>query len=327
MKIRRFFIYLATLFCFVLNSSAEELSVVKKVWMSKSKDSYTLNIDFDSKASFIPRIHTLPNGLKMFLTFNKEVRLPKVEISNRGIIKGCFFEKIGDSSLMFVMAFKNNVTFIKKNYSQKYIKITFKVPKKHLIVIDAGHGGKDPGATSILGKFFEKDIVLVTAIELRNKLLESGRYDVILTRDSDKFVSFDDRLNIINASNAEFFISLHTDYNPNLSCRGMSLYVLPDQSEDAAAFPKYKDNLKKSKRFSKYLSGYIPQLCKIKKHACRTADLKILKNEIPSVLVELACISNKTDSNLLLSKLFRDKIICAMLYALDRFFKEATDAR
>ncbi len=297
-------------------------SAIKKTWISKDREIYTLNIDLYDGFDFIPRIHTLSNGLKMFLSFKRPVSNPKMDYGNHGMIKGYFFEKFGKSSLMFVMAFNKNVVFIKKSYTKNAIKISFKPVQKPTIIIDAGHGGKDPGTRSPYVGQTEKNISLVTAIELRKALLKTGRYNVVLTRDEDKFLSLDDRLSIINSSNGSILISIHTDYNDDSTLRGMSVYTLPDNAlsiwENQVI---YQDNLKKSKCFAQYLMDYVPKFCKIKNKTCRSGDLKILKNTIPSVLIELGCISNKIDSNLLLSKLFREKAIYAIVYALDKFFK------
>ncbi|MDR1333957.1 MAG: N-acetylmuramoyl-L-alanine amidase, partial [Holosporaceae bacterium] len=88
------------------------------------------------------------------------------------------------------MALKDSVTFFSKKYTKNSIKIGFTINKKHTVVIDAGHGGRDPGTKSITGNH-EKNITLVTAIELRNALLKSNKYKVFLTRDSDASTSIE----------------------------------------------------------------------------------------------------------------------------------------
>lgn len=305
-----------------LNKSfASDIQVIENVSLSQNEDIYNLRIEFYKNTSFIPRIHTLPNGLKIFLSFRDRVKLPKIEKANRGIIKGYFFEKFGTSSLMFVMALNEKVQFLKKSYTKTSINITFKVPKKYTIIIDAGHGGKDPGTQSPYEKYFEKNITLVIAIELRNELMKSGHYSVVLTRDSDTFIPLDNRLNYINSISGDLLISLHTDYNKDKNLGGISVYTLPQINEGAPS-KEYNLNLIKSRRFAKYFTNYVPRFYKIRNHTCRNSDLKILKNSIPSVLIELGCISNKKDSKLLLSRLFREKIIYAILYALDQFFEK-----
>ncbi len=296
-------------------------SPIKKVSLTNEGNNFTLNINFVNGYNFIPRIHTLSTGLKIFLSFQKPIINPKIEHGNKGIIKGYFFEEFGNSSLIFIMALNESVIFTKKSYTKNSITINFYVIQKPTIIIDAGHGGKDPGTLSFSGRQVEKNITLVTAIEMRNALLRTNRYKVVLTRDKDKAVSLDERLAISNEAKGSFLISLHTDYNSDKSLRGMSIYTLPDYNVTTFEDQKlYKSNLSKSRLFAKYLTGYVPASCRIKNKTCRNGDLKILKNNIPSVLIELGCISNELDSKLLLSKLFREKIIYAMVYALDKFF-------
>lgn len=299
--------------------AANDPLTVKNVSLTQNKDIYTLDIELYNDIEFMPRIHILPNGVKIFMSFDKPISLPKIWKKNEGIVKGYFFEKFGPSSLMFVMALKVKVKFLKKAYSKNYIRITFRLPKKHTVVVDAGHGGKDPGTRSYFDEYTEKNITLVTAIELRNALLRTDRYNVILTRDSDTFIPLEQRLQNINAYKGDFLISLHTDYNYDKNLRGMSVYTLP-RANLPAANANYNLNIAKSQKFANCLTGYVPQFFKIKTNACRSSDLKILKNNMPSVLVELGCISNETDSKLLLSKMFREKIVNAIVRALDQYF-------
>ena len=144
---------------------------------------------------------------------------------------------------------------------------------------------------------------------------------MILTRDSDKFIAIDDRLNFINEQKADFVISLHTDYNPDKKLSGMSVYTLPKTNIEGVS-KTYNRKLEQSQKFANYLVKYVPKFFKIKKHTCRNSDLKILKNDSPTTLIEMGCLSNSKDSKLLLSKLFREKFIYAILYALDRFFEK-----
>ncbi|MDR0631830.1 MAG: N-acetylmuramoyl-L-alanine amidase [Holosporaceae bacterium] len=323
-------VFFITLLSLLQNIWADEflLQVVKKISLKREKDRYSLCVDFDEKVSFVPRIHTLPNGAKMLLSFNRKVALPLTKRISHNIIKGYFFEKFSPSSLMFVVALKENVAFVSKKYTKNSIKIEFEIPRKHTIVIDAGHGGKDPGTRGIGGNF-EKNITLITAIELRNALLKSNRYKVILTRDRDVFTSIDERKDIINSSKADFLISLHTDSNEDKNLRGISIYTLPnlDHMKNASAEMKndvsaYYKILSQSRKFSKYLIGYIPNACKVKNRPCRNSELRILKTNIPAVLIELGCISNKIDNELLHSQDFRTKTVYAILYALDNFFEK-----
>lgn len=98
--------------------------------------------------------------------------------------------------------------------------------RKKVIVIDAGHGGKDPGAHG--GKSLEKDINLAAAKALRSALEKTGRYTVIMTRDTDSFVDLPARVRIARSANADLFISLHSDSGGDGNTRGASIYTLSD---------------------------------------------------------------------------------------------------
>jgi N-acetylmuramoyl-L-alanine amidase len=316
--------------CWAQNVHGENLAspVVEKICLTKEKENNFLFIYFDEKISFVPRIHILPNGIKLLLSFDREVIVPQTRKISHGIIRGYFFERFSPSSLMFIVALKENVVFTSKKYTKNSVKIGFKINKKHTIIIDAGHGGKDSGTKSVTGNH-EKNITLITAIELRNALMKSGRYNVILTRDRDVFVSMDEKKEKINSSKGDLLISLHTDSNNDKNLRGMSIYTLPNldytKNVHCSTFDDvnvYHRILSKSRKFAEYLVKYIPNVCKIKNRPCRNSELKILKTSIPAVLIELGCVSNKIDNELLHSQDFRTKTIDAIRYALDGFFEK-----
>jgi N-acetylmuramoyl-L-alanine amidase len=227
---------------------------------------------------------------------------------------------------MLVLSFKENVIFTEKRYTKNSIIIGFEIVKKRTIVIDAGHGGKDPG-TICITKDAEKNVTLVTAIELRNLLLKDGRYRVILTRDRDEFVSIDERLAKIRAANADLLISLHTDSNNDPRMRGIAIYTLPNldyiknpenRPQDSREKEQYYKTLIKSRKFADTLAKHIPNICKIKNRPCRNEELKILKTNTPAILLELGRVSNIKDNQLLHLKEFRERICRAILLTIER---------
>jgi N-acetylmuramoyl-L-alanine amidase len=292
------------------------LQPVSKIYLRKEKDLYVLCVDFTPKVAFTPRIHTLSNGVKILLSFDQEITVPKTRKIAHPMIRGYFFERFSPSSLMFVVALNENITIISKKYAKSSLKICFKVNKKHTVILDAGHGGRDPGAKSVSGNY-EKNITLITAVELRNLLVQSNKYKVVLTRSSDVYASIDERKEKIKAIKADILISLHTDSNNDKNLRGMTIYS-PSDLGNVDASP---DAAVQSRRFANNLIRYIPGICQIKR-PCRRGDFKILEIDIPAILVELGCISNKKDDELLHSRGFREKTIRAVKYALDDFFKE-----
>ena len=102
-------------------------------------------------------------------------------------------------------------------------------------MIDAGHGGRDPGATSVSRQVAEKELTLALARELRDELVKRGRVRVAMTRDDDRYLTLDDRAAVARRLDAAMFVSLHMDSAPNPLARGASVYSLSDVASDAEA--------------------------------------------------------------------------------------------
>ena len=104
-----------------------------------------------------------------------------------------------------------------------------------IVVIDAGHGGRDPGATSVSGQVQEKNLTLVLSQALRDELVKRGRVRVAMTRDNDGYLTLEDRAAVARRLNAAMFVSIHIDSAPNPLARGASVYSLSDVASDAEA--------------------------------------------------------------------------------------------
>jgi N-acetylmuramoyl-L-alanine amidase len=150
---------------------------------------------------------------------------------------------------------------------------------KVLVVIDAGHGGSDPGAMS--AGLNEKDINLAVALKVADFLEQRG-IGVILTRQQDRFLELEERADIANRRNADLFVSIHTDSNPDRSRQGFTVFVA------RAASPA-----------ANRAAGDISQAMAATgadSHGIREADYKVLVNtSCPAVLVEIAHLSNVQD--------------------------------
>lgn len=110
-----------------------------------------------------------------------------------------------------------------------------RVPGRPLVVIDPGHGGRDPGATGASGEIREKDLTLLIARELRAELARRGRVRVALTRDDDASLELDQRGELARRLGADLFISLHADSAADPHARGATIYSLSDVASDADA--------------------------------------------------------------------------------------------
>ncbi len=104
---------------------------------------------------------------------------------------------------------------------------------RKVIVIDAGHGGKDPGALGESAQ--EKDLTLAAAKALKRRLERDGRYEVVLTRSRDVFVPLEERVQIARRADADLFISLHADSGGDSTIRGATVYTLSDKGTARAA--------------------------------------------------------------------------------------------
>ena len=221
-----------------------------------------------------------------------------------------------------------------------------------VIVIDAGHGGSDPGAIGVNGTF-EKALTLAMAKELRRTLEASGRYRVTLTRDDDVFIPLRERIRLAREANGHLFISLHADALAHGMARGASVYTLSETASDAeAALLASKENKaeiiigadlrnhdpivtsilidlaqrdtnNKSIEFADLLSAELAKVTPLLRKHRRFAGFAVLKSpDMPSVLVELGYISNSDDAANLDDAAFRAKLAQAALSAVDRYFAD-----
>ena len=222
--------------------------------------------------------------------------------------------------------------------------------EKPLIVIDAGHGGQDPGAIGAV-KTQEKHVTLAMARSLRQALLRTGRYRVALTRDSDVFIMLGERVNIARKLKADMFISLHADSNPRPDAKGFSVYTISDTASDAeaaglAARENAVDELsgmdlgnvdkdvadilidlaaRETKAKSSQLADILvdalhPKIAKLTKPH-RYAGFRVLKApDIPSVLIELGFLTNSTDEKLLQSAEYRELVTGSIAKGIDAYY-------
>ena len=123
----------------------------------------------------------------------------------------------------------------KRQQGRKSVKKPTPPPRRpKLVVLDPGHGGKDPGALGARGTQ-EKTVVMTIARELQKELQVGGRYRVMLTRSSDSFVPLRERVARAQAAKADLFLSLHADSHPNSDVRGASVYTLSEDASDREA--------------------------------------------------------------------------------------------
>lgn len=228
--------------------------------------------------------------------------------------------------------------------------------KKRLVIIDAGHGGVDPGA--VRGRIHEKSITLAVAEQVRRQLEATGRYRVAMTRSRDIFVELRDRVKFAQDNNGDIFISLHADTHPKRNTRGASIYTLSERASDKEAERLAKKEnmvdlvggvdltpyspevgnflldltrrrtMEESSVFASYLiAQFGKKKIGMQKHKThRFAGFAVLKApDVPSVLVELGYLSNVKDRNMLRDSNFHKKVGQAIVASLDDYFKYVED--
>jgi N-acetylmuramoyl-L-alanine amidase len=219
-----------------------------------------------------------------------------------------------------------------------------------IIVIDPGHGGDDPGAIG-WARTREKDVVLKISKKLRDILNKKEGYRAFLTRGGDYYVPFSKRLKIAREYGADLFLSIHADAARNRSARGMSIYCLSTSgaSTEAAKLLAKKENLADiiggtpngdgkdesdpivlnmfqtntinvSKTYATSVLKNMKSVLPLKFSTVQGAPFRVLKlPEIPSLLVETAYISNKTEEKLLCSSHYQTRIAESLASAIAEF--------
>jgi N-acetylmuramoyl-L-alanine amidase len=221
---------------------------------------------------------------------------------------------------------------------------------KKVVVIDAGHGGKDSGALGASTK--EKDDTLAAAHALRDRLERTGRYKVVMTRDTDTFIPLETRVQIARRANADLFISLHADSagSQGSDTRGASVYTLSERGADRTAkglFGKsdwfmnvslpgqdsatkrilldltQRQNVNRSSTFAEILLDKIAGATTLLRRSHRDANLMVLlAPDVPAVLMEMGFITNPDDEHALADPEHRDRVMNAVGDAIDAYFAE-----
>lgn len=224
--------------------------------------------------------------------------------------------------------------------------------RKKIVVLDPGHGGKDPGAIGRSFKTYEKNITLAMGKELKTQLEAKG-FTVYMTRATDIFIPLRQRVTIARRYHADLFISLHADSTYNRNAQGLSIYTLSETASDkeAAALAEREnkadiidgmdfsdnspeindvlislsqnDSRNKSSKFAAYVVNEMRKIVKIQNNTHRFAGFAVLKApDIPSVLVELGYLSNYTEEKYLRDASYRKKLGAAITRAVTTYFND-----
>lgn len=259
-----------------------------------------------------------------------------------------FTQDLSDKTLMIAFQTAKNTT--KTNSNKSALNSNFR--SKKLIVIDAGHGGKDSGALSDKkGTLKEKNIVLSTALKLGNELKKKG-YKVLYTRSTDKFINLRDRTKFANDKKADLFISIHANAAPNAkkakSAEGVETFFLsPARSERSkkAAEKENQGDFEEINYFSKQsilnflnrekiiasnkfaidvqknILSQVRKKYKVVDGGVREAPFWVLVGaQMPAILIEIGYITHPSEGKRIANKSFQDTLAKGIVDGVESYF-------
>jgi len=280
--------------------------------------------------------------------YNEEIS----EVSPKGLIEEIKFEK-GPGFIKFRFKTKNNLA-MDAIRNGKFLNIKVKTFEKRsikTIVIDPGHGGKDPGA--VCANVREKDIVLKAAKKIAAKLAAKN-YNVIMTRTEDVFIPLKDRTKIADSARADLFVSIHCNAAPNKrAMHGAETYFLSAARSDWARTVEATENsairfeanegsdlseldyilndlaqtqfLEESQQAGIRIQENMVQKCDLYNRGLKQANFYVLRlNYMPAVLVEIAFLTHPEDRRKLLDEKFLEKVSDAIVEGIEDYAKSRT---
>ena len=214
------------------------------------------------------------------------------------------------------------------------------------VVLDPGHGGRDPGAIGV-GGIAEKDIVLSVAKKLAAKIKQEMGIEVVLTRTDDRYVPLEDRTAIANAEDADLFISLHMNASPNAEAKGLETYYLDNTNDEAAIRLAARENGTSRNKVSdlqfilsdmtqnmkledsitlahrihgSVASGMSKKMGEIRDLGVKKALFYVLVGaRMPSVLVEMFFITNKTEGRAMARSSYQNTLVEALYQGVKEY--------
>ena len=220
------------------------------------------------------------------------------------------------------------------------------MPGLRKIVLDPGHGGKDPGAIGVNG-ILEKDIVLAVGKKLAKRLKAELGIQVVLTREDDSFIPLEDRTAVANAEDADLFISLHVNSSPNPEAKGVETYYLDNTTDEASIRLAARENSTSRRSISdlQFILSDLTQNSKLedsitlahrlhssvvshvgqKRGAVKDLGVKkalfyvLVGARMPSVLVELFFITHKIEGRALARQAYQDTLVEALVEGIKKY--------
>lgn len=339
--------FISTFFLFFIFSIISFSAKIDNIKMTNNK--FIINLSSTKDSEYIA-------------TADEDTRLIYIEIANldkkslekfsnsiqEKMKKSKFFEEIlvnkDGKNLYITMQILPKVSYLIDANSKK-IEIDLKKTNKNknLVVIDPGHGGKDPGG--LRGKVREKDIALSVSNFLKEELLKD--FNVIMTRSTDVFIKLSERPEIANRAKAKLFVSIHANASESTKANGVEVFYFSKKSspyaERIANFENsfgekygessstiaqisgelaYKKNQENSISLAKNMVGKLAKVTNLKNGGIHGANFAVLRGfNGTGVLVELGFVSNKRDSAIITNKKYQKLMAREIANSIREYFK------
>ena len=368
----RFFVFvvLAVVVCSPLPVNAAGKAKVKEIRHFSSPDYTRIVIDLSSPAEFSKNRLSNPDRIYFDLKNSSIAKEIKTHLPvGDGIVKTIRASQFNDDTVRLVFDIEeitDSKSFIIEDPVRLVIDLYGKgkgtdnrvlaVTKKR-IVIDAGHGGHDPGAVGP-NKLYEKDVVLDIAMKLKRILSADPMNEVYLTREKDVFIPLEERTAIANRKNADLFVSIHANASPRKQAKGVETYLLnwtDDEEANRVAARENKISLKKMKEMNRQMDTVGAILSGLMRENKRDESIKLANYiqrsiisglddnygdvpdlgvkqalfyvlfgaKMPSILVEVSFISNPEEEKLLSQDEYRMNIAKAIAEGLHTYTASA----
>lgn len=204
--------------------------------------------------------------------------------------------------------FQGKPAYVHKNFVEIHDVVKGGTLNNKVIVIDAGHGGKDPGA--VTDDLYEKEVALKVSLLLQEKLEEEGAL-VIMTRDDDTYLTLDERVEVANRTNADIFISVHANAATNPSANGVETFWNHTLESEA------------SEHLAKNLQDQLLSHMDISDRGVKHANFRVIRNtKMPSALVELGFMTNEKDFNYMKTDEFYEDAVKGLYNGIVDFFND-----
>ena len=332
------------------------------VGVDEKNKSYNIEFSLEKTALIVAQSSNSPYSITLefketYLKENFDLKLwqnypiKNIESStseNNSIIEIFFYEPVSWQKPQQIKT-ENGIKVLLSLDRNKEIK---KMTREAIVIIDAGHGGRDPGAIAKSHNVIEKDITLLIANELFRTLEDTDGYKPVLVREDDSFIYLDQRYQKARQNSGDIFVSIHADAFSLPSVKGAAVYIWSDEAssnsakslsskkvssvrvdefdfDEDLARSKYPEIYEKKKGKSLQLGKKILDQLKrdpythLHKKRVEYADFRVLKSlDVPSVLIESGFISNSEDAERLKGKPGRRMIARSLFLGINNYFRE-----